>query len=457
MSKSDLLLGVAATSHLRSIIFRREQKQGASLIERSQEVLGACGARFNGTQNVWRGIPAPGFPRGRMIRFAGVKDAKDVYKYRGNPHDAVLFDEADSFLEAQIRFLLGWLRTTIHGQRCRTILCFNPPVTAKGRWLLDFFGPWINRKDPHYPVPGGEIRYFGRSAKDNKDIYRDKDPSPFTYKGQVIYPKSRSFLPARVEDNPYLMATDYVKELENLPEPLRSQLRYGDMSAGLEDDPWQTIPSDWVEAAMKRGRDNPVAPHGRLSALGVDVARGGADAAVLAKRIRNWYFPLEKFPGMTIEDGPAVVALIVKTLELHRVPGNWEAAIKLDVLNAGWSVYDGCRAADLEVYGVNFGEGTDELDFTEHFGFVNVRSLAWWRMRESLDPTSGVELCLPDDAELFADLTAPRYKMQSGKIAIEKKEDIAKRIGRSTDCGDAVCLCNLETTIDAGVPIIFRR
>lgn len=415
-------------------------------------MLGSSGARFNGTRNVWRGIPG-----GRQLEFAGVKDPNDVMKYRGNPHDGLFFDEGDSFQEFQIRFLMGWLRTTIVGQQCQVVICFNPPASADGRWLLDFFGPWINRKHPGYPAGPGEFRYFAMSGKDKKEIYRGTDRRQFVHKGETLTPKSRTFFPARVEDNRFLMATDYPAQLETLPEPLRSQLRSGDFAAGLDDDPCQLIPSAWVEAAIERGRKNPTPPHGRLTALGVDVSRGGDDASIIAKRIRNWYFPLQKHPGMTIEDGPALVSLIIGSMELQRVPGNWEAEVKVDVLNAGWSVYDGLKGANLEVYGVNFGEGTEELDATDHFGFVNVRSLAWWRMREALDPTSGINLCLPDDQDLFIDLTAPRYKVQSGKIAVEKKEHIFKRIRRSTDAGDAVCLCNLETIIDAGVPIIFRR
>jgi hypothetical protein len=37
------------------------------------------------------------------------------------------------------------------------------------------------------------------------------------------------------------------------------------------------------------------------------------------------------------------------------------------------------------------------------------------------------------------DLTAPRWKVGSaGRIQIESKDDIRKRLGRSTDAGDAV-------------------
>jgi hypothetical protein len=64
---------------------------------------------------------------------------------------------------------------------------------------------------------------------------------------------SRTFIPSRVSDNPYLMGTGYMTQLQSLPEPLRSQMLYGDFKAGVQDDPWQVIPTAWVEAAMRAG------------------------------------------------------------------------------------------------------------------------------------------------------------------------------------------------------------
>jgi hypothetical protein len=60
-------------------------------------------------------------------------------------------------------------------------------------------------------------------------------------------------------------------------------------------------------------------------------------------------------------------------------------------------------------------------------------------MRELLDPTSGADLELPPDDLLIGDLTAPKWRVMSGgRIQVESKDDIRKRLGRSTDSGDAV-------------------
>jgi hypothetical protein len=104
-------------------------------------------------------------------------------------------------------------------------------------------------------------------------------------------------------------------------------------------------------------------------------------------------------------------------------------------------VYDLARNGGLkEAVGINFAAGTKATDKSGKLGFVNVRALAYWSLREALDPVDGRDVALPNDPELLGDLRAARWSMQSNGIKIESKDDIRKRIGRSTDCGDAVAL-----------------
>lgn len=63
----------------------------------------------------------------------------------------------------------------------------------------------------------------------------------------------------------------------------------------------------------------------------------------------------------------------------------------------------------------------------------------WWRLREMLDPAFDPILALPPEDALTGELVAPKWWVTPGnKIAVESKEDIAKRLGRSTDYADAV-------------------
>lgn len=69
----------------------------------------------------------------------------------------------------------------------------------------------------------------------------------------------------------------------------------------------------------------------------------------------------------------------------------------------------------------------------------NCRSAAWWGLREMLDPSRDPTFAIPPSDSLMGDLTAPHFRATSGgKIQVESKDDIHKRIGRSTDHGDAV-------------------
>ena len=57
-----------------------------------------------------------------------------------------------------------------------------------------------------------------------------------------------------------------------------------------------------------------------------------------------------------------------------------------------------------------------------------------------LDPASGIGVALPDDDDLIGDLTSPRLARvtSNSRMVVEDKESVRKRIGRSTDAGDAV-------------------
>ncbi len=91
------------------------------------------------------------------------------------------------------------------------------------------------------------------------------------------------------------------------------------------------------------------------------------------------------------------------------------------------------------VIAFNAAEHSEARDTSGELGFLNRRAAAWWHLRELLDPANGHAVALPADDTLIGDLTAPHWKVtSSGKIQIEGKEEIVKRLHRSTDAGDAV-------------------
>jgi hypothetical protein len=122
---------------------------------------------------------------------------------------------------------------------------------------------------------------------------------------------------------------------------------------------------------------------------------------------------------------------------LRDVKASAEAII--DVIGLGAGVVDEMRPRGFKVKAFNAAAKTEALDSSGELGFVNCRSAAWWNLRELLDPDSGIEVALPPDDDLTSDLTSPKWRVMSGgRIQVESKEDVKKRLGRSTDSGDAV-------------------
>jgi len=134
--KTDLALGLALTQHKKSLLLRRELTNTRSMFDRAREILGDRIGRFNESQSTWKNRETS-----QKIEFAGCSNPGDEQKYRGRPRDFIAFDEADQFPEYVVRFICGWLRTTVFQQRCRVLFNFNPPATADGEWLLEYFGP----------------------------------------------------------------------------------------------------------------------------------------------------------------------------------------------------------------------------------------------------------------------------------------------------------------------------
>jgi hypothetical protein len=425
--KSDLGIAKALIRHQRSMIVRRNGTELTGIVDRIAEVLGTRDG-LNGKDMIWR-------LDGRQIEFGSCPNLGDEKKYQGRPHDLIVFDEATNFLEAQVRFLLGWLRTVTIGQRCQALLTFNPPTSAEGRWVIAFFAPWLDPKHPNPALPG-ELRYF--AVIDGKDIEVDgpeaiRDPEG----GPDIIPQSRTFIPSRVTDNPYLMGTGYMAQLQALPEPLRSQMLKGDFQAGMEDDAMQVIPTAWVQAAMDRWK--PRAPKQRMESMGVDVARGGKDNTVLARRHEgNWYDELLAYPGTATPDGPMVAGISVGHLRDA-------APIHIDVIGVGASPFDFLRTMVPQVIGVNVSETATRTDKSGKLNFANMRTQLWWLFREELDPANDTGIALPPDPRLLADLTAPRWTVAGRVISVESRDEIVKRIGRSPDYASAVLLASIET------------
>jgi hypothetical protein len=438
------LLGLAYQRHTHAIIFRRVYPNLEKIVERSKAIYSPDGLdfkKFNETFYRWRWDS-----EGKLIRFAAIQHEKNKFNYQGRDYDLHGFDEITEFSESQFRYVTNWNRTAKAGQRPRVVCTCNPPMTGDGEWIIPYWGPWLDPKHPR-PAKPGELRWFSTikdkdiEVPDNRPFVLVKDAAgkdvitydfdPEKYKPtEIIRPRSRTFIPASVEDNPYYLESGYVATLQALPEPMRSKMLKGDFAAGREDNPMQVIPTAWIEAAQERWRQRhkPTTP---ISCLGVDVARGGADKTVISPRYDNYF--AEQNPGAATPDGPKVAEYVIAAR------GVSSATVNIDVIGVGSSPYDSLKGmiGDFAV-AMCGSEGSDARDKSDVLGFINQRAEWWWSLRESLEPESGQNLAIPDDTELKSDLCAPRWKPTPRGIQIESKDDIIKRIGRSPDKGDSL-------------------
>jgi len=208
------------------------------------------------------------------------------------------------------------------------------------------------------------------------------------------------------------------------------------------DDANSVIPLAWIEAAQDRwhawvAAGRPELPGPRWN--GVDCARGGDESILACLR------------------GPIVTKLKdIKgrdTMKIVEAADAEDGRSIVDVIGTGAGVYDRMRQKDREratrgeamrrpVAYAGAGKATTR-DRSKEYGFTNVRSAAYWRVRELLDPQYAPELALPPDDLLVSDLTTPRWDIATSVqklIKVESKEDVVKRLKRSPDRGDAVVM-----------------
>lgn len=196
---------------------------------------------------------------------------------------------------------------------------------------------------------------------------------------------------------------------------------------------------------------------GPLEIIGADIAGKGGDHSCFALR-----------------HGPVISAVLLRPHRLDTTVTRKEleglalfperrARVVIDALNAGESMANELRANGIGVVDFVASNKTDLRSRGGQMGFDRTRSAAWWNLREMLEPGSGFDLAIPGGKayeQLTADLLAPRWEEgTNGRIAVEKKSSIKKRLKRSTDQGDSVVQAFFMTRVAPKVaaPQVLRR
>lgn len=182
-----------------------------------------------------------------------------------------------------------------------------------------------------------------------------------------------------------------------------------------------------VCSAIERWHDSSAT--GRLH-LGVDVARYGDDESCVVARRGAHVLEVRTCHGW---DEIQVSGMVLSMMIDHRIPGEQLPSVKVDTTGVGGGVATILRRDErISVTEVNAAERAMDEDM-----YPNVRSELWFTVAEWLADGGA----LPDDPELQADLVAPTYSFDArGRRAVEPKERMKARLGRSPDRADALAL-----------------
>jgi hypothetical protein len=250
-----------------------------ALMFRAQEWLGGTDARWNEQRHTWT------FPSGATLTFGYLENSHDVTRYQSAEFQFIGFDELTHFSQEAYTYVA-------FSRRRRTV---DLPVPNRVRSASN---------------PGG----IGHAWVRDRFITNRKD-------GVV-------FIPAKVRDNPGLVADEYEESLAELPEMTRRQLMDGDWSA-FEGraypefretihvvDP-MPVPGDWERAEwMDHGTANPAAWHavafdydGNMIVFDTYYARGivSEHCDAILRRREAWYPEFTDVNGVVKRQKPGVV------------------------------------------------------------------------------------------------------------------------------------------------------
>lgn len=174
-------------------------------------------------------------------------------------------------------------------------------------------------------------------------------------------------------------------------------------------------------------------------ALGVDVANSeSGDKAAIAEGVGAVLIDLKDFQC------PDANQLGKRDIYLRMKEKNIKPRmIGVDGIGVGAGTVNALKELGIRVSNIISSEKQVPLTGQTEI-FDNLRSQMYWQLREDL---RNGRLILCNDEELFADLVTPKWEVRNGKICVEKKEEIKKRLGHSPNKGDAVVYWNWVRTL----------
>jgi len=182
----------------------------------------------------------------------------------------------------------------------------------------------------------------------------------------------------------------------------------------------QFIAVNLVDDAMRRPRYKD--EHAPIT-IGVDPARFGADATVIAIRQGRDIIDIRRHRNA---DTMETVGYVIEAIEEFK-----PALVCIDEGGLGAGVVDRLKEQRYKIRGVNFGNKAQK-----QLMYGNKRAEIWGAMRDWLKDAS-----IPNDRFLKSDLISPKIKPDSkGAIFLESKKDMKARGLASPDAADAIAV-----------------
>ena len=232
----------------------------------------------------------------------------------------------------------------------------------------------------------------------------------------------RDFWKTRVVDARTVEGTDkavYQRIIDEYgPDSSQAHVEVYGMFPNAGDD--QFIGANLVDDAMARKKyQDASAP----IIIGVDPARFGADATVIAVRQGRDIVKIMRHRG---DDTMTVVGHVIEAIEEYK-----PALVVIDEGGLGAGIVDRLKEQRYKVKGVNFGNKSSQPVM-----YGNKRAEMWGKMREWLKSAA-----IPNDRFLKTDLISPMMKPDSrGTIFLESKKDMKSRGLASPDAADAIAV-----------------
>jgi len=144
------------------------------------------------------------FPSGAKIKFSHLQHEKNKYDHQSAAYVFIGFDELPQFTSSMFFYLLT--RNSAPSGYDRPVYCRCTGNPEPG-WVADLIQWWWD-PETGYAIPerSGVIRYYTRI--EDQIIWVDKNWRGVGADGKEVLPKSFTFIPAMLRDNPIYMEQD---------------------------------------------------------------------------------------------------------------------------------------------------------------------------------------------------------------------------------------------------------